>query len=234
MSLEQLTLPGIQIRDDATFTNFFINSTHSEIITVLKALTTTKESYFIYLWGASGSGKSHLLQAVCHEVWETKQNYIYLPCKKIPELNPTLLTDLNHLKLVCLDDIDVINQLPTAQKWEEALFNLYNNILQTGGSLIISAQNPPANLAFDLPDLTSRLHSGLTFHLPTLTDEDKQHALQTRAHQRGIELSQPCLNYLLNHYNRNMVELVNLLDRLDEVSLTTQRKITIPFIREYL
>lgn len=232
MPAEQLTLPGIHIRDDATFSNFFHKSEQGNFIRIFKELARGEGEPFTYLWGAPGSGKSHLLQAVCHEVRQTKHSYMYVSFKKIAHLSPAMLQNLAHLWLLCLDDLDALQYVPHREEWEENLFYLYNSLLQAGGRLLVSASMAPAGLPIKLLDLKSRLHMGLTIRVEALNDDEKKRALQERAAQRGMEMSEECVDYLLNHYSRSMVNLFEILDQLDDLSLKNHRKVTVPFIRE--
>jgi DnaA family protein len=79
--------------------------------------------------------------------------------------------------------------------------------------------------------LSSRLLWGPIFQLKRLSDNDKIKALQTHAARRGMVLRDEAARYLLNHFPRNLKQLIGILDRLDRVSLAAQRRITIPFIK---
>jgi DnaA family protein len=74
----------------------------------------------------------------------------------------------------------------------------------------------------------------LALTVQPLSDPEKSLALQLRAKQRGLSLSQDVANYLLTHAPRDMGQLFMLLERLDLASLQRQRKITIPFVKEVL
>lgn len=231
---EQLTLPGIHIRDDATFANFFESHRGAGVVGPLKQFAQGSSEPFVYLWGSTGSGKSHLLQALCHEVRQTKRSYMYISFKKMAQLSPHMLKDLTHLWLLCLDDLEVLQGHRERGAWEEALFHLYNALQEAEGRLLVAASVPPAQVPIALPDLKSRLHTGLTMPVMGLNDEEKKYALQQRGAQRGMGLTEECVHYLLTHCSRNMVDLFDILDRLDTLSLQNHRRVTVPFIKECL
>jgi DnaA family protein len=85
-----------------------------------------------------------------------------------------------------------------------------------------------------LEDLRSRLQWGLTYQVHSLTDEDKQQALQMRARARGLELSDDVAQYIIQRLPRDTNELFWQLARLDHASLAEQRKLTIPFVKKVL
>lgn len=182
----------------------------------------------IYLWGSPGCGKSHLLQACCQALPST----IYLPLKILQTWDSEILEGIEAQALISIDDIDVIHGHP---RWEEALFHFYNRVRDQGHSiLLMTGQKPPAQIPFTLPDLRSRVSWGLVMHMHELNDEDKVRTLRVHALKRGLELSDSVGQFLLNRCARNMHDLYHLLNSLDTASWQTQRKITIPFVKEIL
>lgn len=119
--------------------------------------------------------------------------------------------------------------------WEMAIFDLYNRILESGKTrLLITGDRPPRQLNLGLPDLASRLDWGQIYKLQPLSDEDKLQALQLRARLRGFELPEDVGRFLLKRLDREMRTLFMTLDQLDRASITAQRKLTIPFVKEIL
>ncbi|MOA44467.1 DnaA regulatory inactivator Hda [compost metagenome] len=116
-----------------------------------------------------------------------------------------------------------------------AIFNLYNRILETGRTrLFITGDRPPRQLNLNLPDLASRLDWGQIYKLQPLSDEEKLLALQLRGKLRGFELPEDVGRFLLKRLDREMRTLFMTLDQLDHASITAQRKLTIPFVKEIL
>ena len=195
----------------------------------LKKVLNSSDDKFIYLWGAPGCGKSHLLQTLCHQ-YDTLLSSIYLPLELANELTPFALENLESQHIVTIDDIHLIKQ---NSAWEEGLFHLFNRIRDAKKTLlVISGNQPPSQLGLQLPDLTSRLQWGLTWHLKALQDADKIDILTQAAAKKGFILPSTVVQYLLTHHNRNLNYLMHLLDYLDKASLEAQRKIiTLPFLK---
>ncbi len=225
MSEQQLPL-RIGLRDSATFANFFPGDNAA----ALYALQQAAEP-FIYLWGGSGCGKSHLLQAACHA--ETARGGVpaYLPLAELAAAGADVLEGMEAMSLVCVDDLE---RIAGVREWEEALFHLYNRVREAGGRLLVAAAVGPAALDLTLADLRSRLGWGPVFQLHPLGDDGKLAALQLRAHARGLELPDEVGAYLLKRSPRDMHALFELLERLDHASLVAQRRLTIPFVRELI
>lgn len=183
------------------------------------------------LWGESGTGKSHLLQAMCMRMAVQGGRSAYLPLGEHAALEPEMLLGLDVLQLVCVDDMDAIAGIGA---WEQAVFNLFNGLVEAGHTLIFSASVSPRGLPLTLPDLKSRLQSGLIFHLRPLPETDRLQALRQRARLRGLELSDEVTAYLSKRLARDTHSLFRFLDRLDQASLAAKRRLTVPFVRELL
>lgn len=226
---KQLAL-AIKLKDEATLTDF--NWQGNELLQQqLHYILSQNKEKFLYIWGSKGSGKSHLLQACCQAIHPT-QSAVYLPLDLLKEWGPQTIEGIEEQDLICIDNIDAIAK---DQAWEEALFHLYNKIKdQEKSLLIISGSQPPAHSAIGLADLRSRLAFGLIFQVHELSDEEKINTLKLHAKKRGFDLPEPVSQFLLSRCSRNMHDLHLMLNRLDDASLASQRKITIPFVKETL
>ncbi|GHE97924.1 DnaA regulatory inactivator Hda [Thalassotalea profundi] len=184
-----------------------------------------------YLFGLSGAGKSHLLHASCSLAAELKLSSVCLSLGEVQQYSVDILDGLEHIDLVCLDDIQLISR---SSVWQQAVFDLYNRIGEQNNKIIISGDKSIKALNLTLPDLASRLSWGYVEQVKLLNDEDKLQALQFRAGQRGLVLSHEVASFLVTRLSRDMKSLIQALDALDQASIREQRKITIPFIKNVL
>jgi DnaA-homolog protein len=229
---KQLIL-DMRLDDHNTFDNFWIGD-NRELVDYLRTFSsapTSPTEQFVYLWGSRYSGRSHLLHACCSEANHQERSCFYLSLQNINKLNPQILENLETTSLVCLDDIQSIINLP---EWEEAIFKLFNGLWENKKQLIVAANIAPLLLPITLPDLKSRLASGLSLPIIPLTDEQKLAALQMRAKKRGLHFPESVGKYLLNRYARDTKNLFAVLDKLDKASLISQHKLTVPFIKTVL
>ena len=232
--MKPVQLPlGVRLRDDATFANYYpeANPVALGYVERLCEADAGWAENLIYLWGAPGVGRSHLLQAACLRFEQRGEAAVYLPLAEVAEYGPELLDGLDQSELVCLDDLDAV---AGRADWEEALFHLFNRLRDSGRRLLLAATASPRELPVQLPDLQSRLTLALVFQLHALSDEDKLRALQLRASRRGLHLTDEVGRFILTRGERSMSALFELLERLDQASLQAQRKLTIPFLKETL
>lgn len=222
----QMTLP-VSIRDDARFANYYVGP-NQQVVDALQGQWTVRGEPYIYLYGSSGAGSSHLLQAACHYAEGLGHQSIYLPLDELKDYGPEVLEGVDKLPLVAIDGLDSV---AGNDDWEEGLFHLFNRIRDRQGHLILAANAAPKQIGIQLNDLESRLTSGVVFQLAHLSDDEKIEALILRARQRGFDLLDDVASFILTRGPRDMAGLSGVLDRLDAASLTAQRKLTIPFVK---
>lgn len=230
MNAEQLSLP-LNLRPGATFENYYPGS-NLEVISSLYQLANGRGQHFIYLWGASGTGRTHLLESTCHAAQAVNLPVCYLSFPPIKnKLTPDMLQDLSSMHLICIDNIEAIAH---QDEWEKAVFDLYNDVMAAHKRLVVSSDRAPFLLKFHLADLLSRLQSGVVYEIKSLSDEQKIQALKFRAKVLGLKMLDDVVRFLLSRYPRDMKSLFNALDQLDKASLQLQRRLTIPFIKSVL
>ena len=207
----------LDIRPDAPpqFDNFLPGQNAEAVDALIRFAGGQAAEPLIYLWGETGSGKSHLLRACADAV----PGGVYRPGVPLPESLPPLLA---------VDDVDALG--PEAQV---GLFDLINQAREGVGRIVAAGSLPPARLALRR-DLTTRLGWGLVFGLRPLTDQERAAALRSRAAARGMHLPDEVAAYLLNHCRRDLPGLLATLDALDLFSLSRKRAVTLPLLREFL
>jgi DnaA family protein len=224
----QLVL-GVHLQDEARFSNFFVNAANTQLLASLQGEDSTRQ--FIYFWGNSGSGRTHLLQALCHQQAELGNAVLYLPLGEREKFGIEILQGANTLSMVCLDDVD---ELSGDADWEAALFNLYNELLESDTRLFIAASAPPQSLSLGLPDLQSRLQSCLVYQMLEPGDEGKGEILRLRAANRGINIEKPVAEFIVQRAERSLSSLMAILDKLDRITLEKGRRVTIPLVKEIM
>ena len=229
----QLAL-NLKLRDASSFENLITGRNREAVERLRRAVRELAQARqspasWLYLWGESGCGKTHLLEAACRAAQAIGITSIYIPLADKNMLSPALLEDVEQTALVCVDDVA---RIAGDTAWEAALFALYERVRAQGGMLIVAASAGPMVLGLKLPDLATRLAAGLVYPLQPLSDDEKIAALRLRAERRGMEMGEDVARYLLTRYPRDLHSLFALLDRLDVATLAAQRRLTIPFLRD--
>ncbi len=228
----QLSL-GISLNDEATFANYHVVGDINRIVVeALQNFAECKGDKNLVIWGGRGSGLTHLLQACARRTHSVDQSMQYLPMRDLVGYSPIQVCEgLEDLAFVCLDGID---EICGNAEWEQAIFHLYNRLKDNDQRLLIASHTSPPALPIVLADLKSRILGSTVYHVEGLSHNGKSAALQARAQNRGMELSDEVTQFILNRAPRDMNELFTLLNRLDDASLQEQRKLTIPFVKKVL
>lgn len=201
----------------------FVAGRNMELLSALRhALSGDSSERCFYIWGEAGSGKSHLLQACVNTARDLSRSASYaaggVPCPA---------TDTERA-VVAVDDVESL-----ADEAQIELFNLYNQMRDSGGLLLVSGKQSPLHLRLR-DDLRTRLGWGLVYQVHVLSDAEKAQALAQHAHQRGYLLPVEVTQYLLRHGRRDLPSLIAVLDALDIHSLRLHRAPSVPLLKEIL
>jgi len=225
----QLPLPMF-LDQGATFEGIF-SGPNSAVVQALHDAASKSGTPVLFIHGAGGTGKSHLLQAAFRAASAAQRRAVYLPMDQAVLLDPSAIENFDRYQLVCVDDVQ---RTAGAEPWQRALLTLIDSLKQKGGSFVASARNAPSGIKRLLPDLVSRLSWGPVYQLQPLSDAEKIAALQQRAERRGFELPEETAKFLLTRLQRDMTTLCATLDALDTASLVAQRKVTVPFVKAFI
>jgi len=227
MTRTQLTIP-LEVTAPCDFAGFEAGS-NGELLARLRALASRPEPGGLWIWGGAGSGRSHLLQALCREAGEHGYRAAYLPLERVPS-GSGVLEGLDA-DLLTLDDVEV--WLGDADL-EAVLVGAYQRQLERGGPLVVSATAPAGRVHFALNDLASRFRALSSYRVEPLDDDALRHAPAVHARRRGLILSAPTLDFWLTRSRRCLPVLLAELESLDRASLVAQRRVTIPLLKEVL
>jgi DnaA-homolog protein len=177
----------------------------------------------VYLWGARGTGKTHLLHAFVHQLEEQGAHAGWFSAAD----RPPWPFDESWAAIV-LDDCDGLD--PDQQ---HAAFALFVEAATRSLPVVAAGRVPPVDLALR-EDLRTRLGWGHVFAIQPLGEPEVRATLRREADVRGVFLSDEVMGYLLTRFERDLKHLMAQLDRLDEFSLATKRQITVPLLKQML
>ncbi|MET1083198.1 MAG: DnaA regulatory inactivator Hda [Burkholderiales bacterium] len=217
--MKQLIL-DLSLRAEPNLDNF-VAGRNAEALQALRELVTGGlREPVVYLFGAPGSGRTHLLRAVVGSYAQGRARYVAAdPGNSLPDPLP---------ELVAWDDVNQLDEAGQAH-----LFGLQIRLRESGGVLLCSGDVAPARLALRA-DVVTRLAAGVAYPLHVLADEDKAEAVARHAELRGFRLGRDVIGYLLRRHARDLPALIGMLAALDRYSLETKRPITLPLLRELL
>lgn len=195
--------------------NFVPGKNREALSTLQNWLDQPEATSCFFLFGADGTGKTHLLKA---------SGLPYTDAR----LDPSLSNTPQDAAALAVDRVESLDAEGQAR-----LFHHFNRLHAQGGRLLASAGQSPLHLTVR-EDLRTRLGYGLIYPLLPLDDEDKVLALTALAQARQLRVSNDLIVYLIRHLARDMGTLTSWLIALDRHALEHQRAMTLPLLRELL
>ena len=224
---KQLTFPWNKV-NKSSLEGFFISQENSHLLSLLKDSDFLDD---LFIYGTKESGKTFLLQAMCNSYSSMSKSSLYIPLKKVMNYGIEIFESLENIDLICIDGIEeVISKI----EWEKAIFNLINKALISESRLILTSSKDLKSLNFSLPDLESRIRKFQSYELHPINDKDIFDALKYISKLTSINLGDKEAKYLVTYSQRNISNLVHILESLDQLSMEMKRKITIPLIKEVI
>lgn len=209
------------------FESFVLGSSAATVDSVRHAALDA-EPAFLFLSGANGSGKTHLLIGACAAAGTVQRSAQYLDLARLTQPCETMIRRFGGSDVLAIDHVEAI---AGEREAEHALFDLYNRCRAEGSTLLFAGREAPLALGLVLPDLVSRLSSCTQWLLRPLDETSRRIALRERAAARGIELDDVVLDWLFTRQARDLGTLTILLERIDHAALAAQRRVTVPFLR---
>lgn len=183
----------------------------------------TQQAAPVYLWGASGVGKTHLLQALASHVHQLGGRVSWFSAA-----TPTPWSFDEGVTLIVFDDCDGFDETQ-----QQAAFALFVEATTHRIPIAAAGRVPPVDLPLR-DDLRTRLGWGHVFALLPLAESEARAAMRREADRRGLFLSDDVMDYLLTRFARDLKHLMAVLDRLDEFALVHKRAITVPLLKQML
>ncbi|NWK73966.1 DnaA regulatory inactivator Hda [Acinetobacter cumulans] len=183
-----------------------------------------------YVYGGAGSGKSHLLSAICDSYLEIGKTAIQVSLLELLDAPTEAITSLDRYDLVALDDIEAISGVP---HWQKAVFHLINYNNEGGGQLVFSSRFAPIELKLELPDLQSRLTQAVSVKVPNGSlYADRQALVTSVLNRRGIHIDPQIIDYLLLHGPHQTSVLLQTLEQLIQLLKGEKLKISHANLRQ--
>ncbi len=225
--MKQIAL-DISLATAPAFSNFFSGSNNAALSHLeLWSGSPLRSPVPTYLWGAPGTGKTHLLKAAVGALQQQGARVGWLDASVIepPEFN-------DNWSAVILDECHLYSAVQ-----QQVAFNWFVNAVSSADGQprgVLAAGNlPPADLHLR-DDLRSRLGWGHVYELQILSEPERRGVLRAQADARGIFLSDEVISFVLNRFSRDLSSLMQLLDQLDGYALQTQRAVTVPLLKAML
>ena len=220
--MNQLGLP-ISLNASMLLESFVANK---ELLRLINQLFLNEKSSEVYIYGASGQGKTHVLQGAVLKALEIDKNAVYIDCNEsFPE---HILDFVDQIDFICFDNVHSI-----LRENQEIFFDLYNRARQAQIFILVSGNTLPSDLEV-MKDLKTRLSLAVVYKLEELSDELTMSVIDSQMSQRNLSVNSNVYEYLFKSYSRDLKLLLSTMNDLDKASLQAKKPISIPFVKNFL
>ena len=197
----------------------------------------------LYIYGASGLGKTHIVQAIGHEVRErhpelqvlyvstNKFQAQFLTAYKNGEIND-FIRFYQMIDVLIIDDIQELsgNKVGT----QNAFFNIFNHLQLAGKQIILTSDKPPVELKDIEQRLLTRFKWGLSAKIDTPDYETKLKIIRSKSEMMGVSLPDEVITYLADNISANIREIEGALLSLKANAQYMNRRFSTSLAKEVL
>ena len=196
----------------------------------------------LYIYGDSGLGKTHIVQAIGHEVRQRhpELQVLYVSMNKFQAQFQTAykngeITDFIHFyQMVDVLIIDDIQELTGKTGTQNVFFNIFNHLQLAGKQLILTSDKPPVELKDIEQRLLTRFKWGLSAFLSVPDYETKVKIIRAKAQRLGATIPEDVVAYLAENISANVREIEGALSSLIANASFLGRKVTISLAKDIL
>jgi chromosomal replication initiator protein len=217
-------LTEIPLSADYTFEQFVVGPSNRLAHAACGAVCNQPGSLYnpLFIHGASGLGKTHLLQATSTAIKNQHPDtrVVYVTCETFVNDFVRAIASgqwqpfresLRRADLLAIDDVQFLANRESSQ---EELFHTFNALYQSRKQIILSADSPPSEIPTLEDRLVSRFNWGLVVQIDRPSRETRQAILHKKARLRGVEVTDELIDYIAEHVDSNIRLLEGTLTRL--------------------
>lgn len=227
-----------------TFDDFIIGPNnrfaHAAAMAVSEAPARNYNPLFIY--GPVGLGKTHLMQAIAHEMKKRFPSFkiLYISSEKFTnELitaiqkrsTPQFRSKYRNLDLILIDDIHFIAEKEATQ---EEFFHTFNTLYDAHKQIVVSSDRPPREIPGLEERLVSRFGWGLVTDIQPPDFETRVAILKKKMEKETVQVTDDVSFFIASQFKSNVRELEGALIRVVAYGTLTSRKIDLALAKEIL
>ena len=205
------------------FENFIVGNSNKYVYFACKGVAENPSAKInpLFIYGGSGLGKTHLLNAIGNSLNELHPELrtLYCTCEKFTgDYVKSLQGNYNaknnfkekyrNLDVLIIDDIQFISK---AESTQEEFFFTFNELYESGKQIIIASDRPPKEISTLQERLASRFSMGLIQDIQFPDYETRLAILMKKAQEEGFVVEDQVLEYLAEHFDTNIREMEGVL-----------------------
>ena len=196
----------------------------------------------LYIYGSSGLGKTHIAQAIGHEVRERhpELHVLYVPTNKFQAQFQTAYKNgeindfIRFYQMIDVLIIDDIQELTGKTGTQNAFFNIFNHLQLAGKQIILTSDKPPVELKDIEQRLLTRFKWGLSASVDIPDMATKLKIIRSKSEAMGVRLIEEVVMYLAENISANIREIEGALLSLKANAQYLNRRVSTSLAKEVL
>lgn len=232
-----------QLNGDFTFDSYVLGEGNKFAISAAKAVANKPgENIFnpLFIFGNSGVGKTHLIQAIGAEVKkkDPMRNVIYLSANRFMHQymdagrNNAINGFLNFYQMIDVLIVDDIQEIAGKQGTENVFFQIFNHLQQNKRQIILAADKSPAEIEGMEDRLLSRFKSGVIVEVKMPDLDTRMKIIKSKVTKDGIKMSDEIIKYIATNVTGSVRELEGSLYSMLAFATLTHEDITLDVARQ--
>ena len=234
------------LNDRYTFAQFVIGRSNELATAAATAVAQAPGKTYnpLFIYGATGLGKTHLMQAIAHEILarSPRCRVMYISTEQftndvITSIARRAMHDFRRryreTDLLLVDDVHFLGGKETTQ---EEFFHTFNAVYEAGRQIVLTSDRPPSEIPRLEARLVSRFEWGMVADVTQPELEHRIAILRQKAHVDHLEHTIPddVLHFIADHVHANVRELEGSIIKLLAFASLKHRVITVDLAREAL
>lgn len=237
IDIAQIKAQSTILNPSYTFDNFVVGDSNQYAFGTCKAVANKDKLGKLYnpifIYGPTGLGKTHLLQAVGNVYLELGKKIIYAT-------STNFISDFTtHLKNSTMEKfhekyrncdallIDDVQFLGKTDKIQEEFFFTFNEVKENLGQIVMTSDNPPNMLKGITERLKTRFSNGIITDITPPEFETKTAIIRKKCEFSGIKLDERIISYIATSMGDNIREIEGMITNLNAYSRLINQEITL-------
>ena len=244
IDIAQIKAQSTILNPSYTFENFVVGDSNNYAFTTCKAVSSKYKLGRLYnpifIYGASGLGKTHLLQAIGNACLELGKKVIYAT-------SANFINDFtSHLKNSTMEKfheeyrncdallIDDVQFFGKTDKIQEEFFFTFNEVKENFGQIVMTSDNPPNMLKGITERLKSRFANGIIADITPPELETKMAIIRKKCEFSGISLDDKIISYIATSMGDNIREIEGMITSINAMSRLINQEINLDIVNSIL
>ncbi len=231
---------GQPLNKDYIFDNYVIGPSNHLCNAAAKAVSKKPGGAYnpLFIHGNSGLGKTHIIQALCHDLKNNGYRVCYLSCEDFTNHFISAIESgtfdsfrwqYRQLDALAIDDVHFLSE---KERTQEEFFHTFNTLYNQGKQIILTSDRHPRDIAAIEERLISRFKWGLVIELEPPPLETRIAIVKKKAKMRGVALDDMAAHFIAERIRDNVRELEGAVNRVIYFSEVNSRKIDLALLKE--